>query len=87
MGKAQQFPKSDKKVILPGTKLTDIIVFDLSVGDKVYDKDSNREGVIVDIIETGFEVVEAYIRFSGSKAEELAYRYPQAVYLGPKNRN
>ncbi len=67
---------------LPGTLLSKISVFDLKPGAKVYDKASNKEGVISDVKETSFEVVEAFIKLEGQEAEVRASTIPHLVYVG-----
>lgn len=69
-----------KQKILPGHPLNKTNVFDLTIGDKVYDKSSNQIGIISDIRETGYEVVEAFVKL---KTDEIpAWKLPECVYLG-----
>lgn len=68
--------------ILPGALLKSVNVLELNIGDKVYDKASNREGVISDIKETVPEWIEAYVKLTGDKEETPAWKLPGLVYLG-----
>ncbi len=65
---------------LPGLPVIKVSVFDLTIGTKIYDKKSNRFGIISDIRETSYENVEAYITLDGL-TEVLAFNYPQAVIV------
>lgn len=51
-----------KNLILPGMPLLMIQPFDIPTGQKVFDKDSNRIGVVV-VKETQYECIEAFVRF------------------------
>lgn len=69
------------KSILPGTKLNTISVFELSTGLKVYDKDSNKSGVVSSIKEAKDQGIDAYVRLEGADKEILADYLPNLVII------
>lgn len=68
--------------ILPGMLLKDANVFEMSIGDRVYDKISGRSGTITDIKEVAPEWVEAFITLDNSDTEVPASNLPGCIYLG-----
>ena len=66
---------------LTGAYLHKTSVFDLKKGATVYDKESNRTGVISDIRETRAECIEAFIKLEGDDKEYPAHKFIQLVLL------
>lgn len=50
-----------------GVKVNQVSIFDLALGMEVFDPKSNRNGVIVNIKETNYEEVEAFVKMDGDK--------------------
>lgn len=69
---------------LPGLRVKDISVFELSPGMKVYDKASNATGVISDVRETSPEWIEAFYTLDGQVGESRVSQNPDLVLLGDK---
>jgi len=70
------------KSLLPGLRVKDASVFDLSPGLRVYDRSTGKHGVISDVRETGYEVIEAFIQFDGEIQETVAWKLPFTVIIG-----
>lgn len=66
---------------LPGMLLNRVSVFDLKPGQKVYDKDTDKLGVISDIKETAPEYIEAFVMFEGETLETPAWKLRNCVIL------
>lgn len=62
--------------ILPGMLLKDINVFELKIGDRVYDKASGRSGSISNIEDV------AFIRFDGGDTYISVNALPSCIYIG-----
>lgn len=67
---------------LPGLPVIKADVFNLKVGTRVFDKNSGKTGMISDIRETGYEVIEAFIQLDGETKETAAWLMPQTVIVG-----
>lgn len=62
--------------LLPGMLLKDINVFELKVGDRIYDKTSGRSGSISNIEDVVF------IRFDGGDTDISLNALPHCIYIG-----
>jgi hypothetical protein len=67
---------------LPGLQVIKADVFSLKIGTKVYDKKSNRNGVISDIKDVGGDNISALILLDGETEAVQAYKLPQTVIIG-----
>jgi hypothetical protein len=67
---------------LPGFPVLKADVFSLKIGMEVYDKVSNRTGIISDIKDVGADNIAAFILLDGDAVELEAYRLPQTVIIG-----
>lgn len=68
--------------LLPGLRVKTLSVFDLEVGTKIYDKSTDKYGIISDIRETGYEVIDAFILLDGETTEVPVWRMPEAIIIG-----
>lgn len=62
-----------KQLVLPGYPLKSLSAFTVEPGTKVFDKDSNRVGV-VEVHETSSECIEVFVRFDTSEEPIIAYK-------------
>lgn len=61
--------------------LNTVSVFDLNVNDKILNTETQRTGVVVDIRETAYEWVDAFVYWPDTDTEEILEMYDKNLYL------